>query len=81
MAQTEYCIEQLEKCVADFEAKGIYPIFIIAALSEIMVRVAKTEEAGPAVALQSAIAVLKANEEAIRAGKVMNMAQAIFGSA
>jgi hypothetical protein len=66
MAQTDYCIEQLEKCVADFEAKGIHPIFIIAALSDIMVRVAKTEQDGPAVALQSAIAVLKANEEAGR---------------
>ena len=47
MAQTDYCIEQLEKCVADFEAKGIHPIFIIAALSDIMVRVAKTEQDGP----------------------------------
>ena len=46
-----------------------------------MVRVTKTEQDGPAVALQSAIAVLKANEEALRAGKPVNMAQAIFGSA
>jgi len=58
-----------------------HPIFIIAALSDIIVRVAKTEEDGPAVALQSAIAVLKANEEAIRAGRPVNMAQSIFGSA
>ena len=81
MAQTDYCIEQLEKCLADFDAKGIDPVFIIAALTDIIIRVAKTDENGPALPLQTVIAVLKANEEAIRAGRPMSTAQAIFGSA
>lgn len=55
MTQADCCIEQLEECLAYCEVKGIYPIFIIPALSDIMVRVARTEEAGPVVALQSAI--------------------------
>jgi hypothetical protein len=42
---------------------------------------AKTDENGPALPLQTVIAVLKANEEAIRAGRIMSTAQAIFGSA
>lgn len=79
MPQIETCINTLKAPADQLLKEGVDPLFIMAALAEIIVDVAKTDRHFAATHLESVAAILKANEEAIRGGTVMNMAKAIFG--
>ena len=43
MGQTEFCIQELDKLMTDLRAQGVDTPFILAALTEIMVKAAKSE--------------------------------------
>ncbi len=75
-------MQRLIWALTNLRAERIETTFIIGALTEISVKAAKSDPPEAAAAyLDSMAAVLDANAQAIRTGKVMNMAQAIFGSA
>jgi len=78
MSQTDKCVHTLEIALKDLRAEGMDTVFIMGALGEICVRAAKSEPEQAADYLDSLIAVLDANAQAIRAGTVINMAQALF---
>jgi hypothetical protein len=79
MPQIETCINTLQAPADQLLKEGVDPPFIMAALAEIIVDLAKTDRHFDTTHLESVAAILKANEEAIRGGTVMNMAKAIFG--
>jgi hypothetical protein len=79
MPQIGNCIDTLKAPANQLLKEGVDPLFIMAALAEIIVDVARTDRNFAATHLESVGAILKANEEAIRAGTVMNMAKAILG--
>lgn len=78
MPKIEICINNLKAPANQLLKDGVDPLFIMATLAEIIVDLAKTDRNFAATHLESVGAILKANEETIRAGTVMNMAKAIF---
>ena len=80
MSQIEKCIAAFDKTLTDLQAQDVDATFIIAALGEICAKVAKSDPEHGLTHLESLVAILDANAQAMRAGTVMNMAQAIFGS-
>jgi hypothetical protein len=80
MTQTEKCIKALEMTLTALRAEGMDTVFIIGALGEICVKAAKSEPENAATYLDSLTAILDANAQAIRAGTVVNMAEALVGS-
>ena len=80
MSQIEKCVKAIDIAMTDLRAEGMETVFIMAALADICVTAAKSEPENAATYLDSVTAILDANAQAIRAGTVVNMAQAIFGS-
>jgi hypothetical protein len=79
MSQTKECIKKLDMVLTDLRAEGMETVFIIAALAEICVKAAKSEPEQAAAHLEALTAILDANAQAIRGGRVVNLAHALFG--
>jgi hypothetical protein len=79
MSQIDDCITAFDKTLSDLLKQGKDPTFIIASLSEIILKAVKADpEHGP-IALDSLVSVLDASAQAMRGKIVKNLAQAMFG--
>ncbi len=77
---TVHAIKILDGAVDCLIQSGSDPLFIIPALVEVIVKTAARDTEHEQTHLDAIAAIMTARADARRAGGVMNMAQAIFGS-
>jgi hypothetical protein len=79
MGQKEFCIQELDKLMTDLRAQGMDTSFILAALTEIMMKAATSEPEKAAGYLENVMAILDANTQSLRAANVMQQFWNSFG--
>ncbi len=78
---TANAIRILDGAVECMTMTGTPPMLLVPALAEVCIKAAAHDPENEQILLDSLVAILTAHTDAKRAGGVMNMAQAIFGSA
>ncbi len=75
------CIQVLTEVIDGHRARGVIDTVLVAALGEVAIKTATTDKEMAQIHLDALAAITKAAADAHRGQTVMNMAQAVFGTA